>query len=356
MRIRPALWALVVALATIGGLLAHAAGAHLASEQLGAYSYTHPCPVVATVTATGSAASSVTVTTDPTCAGQQVAVTVLGTGGTTLSTGTAALTGATTVVPVTTFTTAAVTQVRASIAGWAIAALWNAPPSGPVTPTNPDTPNQPGTFMASITWTLVTNNPVQACFDVNVTTSSTTPVTWSLDVNLTKAPFNGVDAKRFTLTGTDGWRYQTTAAAPGLMRITGKASAGTATVVAGQHYTVGVCHYQLPDPVQTPGAYTVTHTPTTWTDTRACVATTVTGNGTEPFYFAWTTPVDMTAAAARLTGAGRRVDAYTYGDTEWMVTRTRPGGGTVFQVTSKSPASLHDRTSFTFTTCAVSYH
>jgi hypothetical protein len=352
-RIRAGVAALVAALAATGALLAHAAGITLVPDRLGAYSYTHPCPAAATVTAHAARASQVTVTTDPECTGRTAVVTVVGADGTALATGSAVLTGPTSTVPVTEFATSGARVVHVQVDGWTITSAWRTAPSGPVYPTNPDTPTTPGTFMASLTWTLVTNNPVQACFDVDVTTSSTTPVEWSLDVDLTQAPFNGVSPARFVLTGNDGWRYRTVDAGAGLMQITGRAETGTATVVAGQAHKVGVCHWGLPDPVQTPGAYTVTHTRGQWTATRACVDTTVTGNGTSPFYFAWTTQVDMSDAVAHLTGAGNPVSAYTYGPEEWKLTRT--GGGPVFTVTSRSPASLHETESFTFTTCAVSY-
>lgn len=353
MRIRATVAGTAAALLAAGALLAHAAGLTLLPDRLGAYSFTHPCPAAATVTAPTARTSQVTVTTDPECTGRTATITVVGDGGTELATGSAVLTGPTSTVPVTEFTTAHARTVHVQVDGWSITSAWRTTGSGPVYPTNPDTPTTPGTYLASLTWTLVTNNPVQACFDVDVTTSSTTPVQWSLDVDLTQAPFNGVTPARFVLTGDDGWRYRTVDAGPGLMRITGRAEAGTATVAAGKAHKVGVCHWGLPDPVLTPGAYTVTHTRGQWTPTRACVDTTVTGNGTSPFYFAWTTQVDMADAVAHLAAGGNPLSAYTYGPDEWKL--TRDGTGPVFTVTSRSPASLHEEETFTFTTCAVSY-
>lgn len=224
-------------------------------------------------------------------------------------------------------------------------------PSGPVYNGNDDT------VVTDISWTLVTNNPVQACFVAEVTTTSPTPVPWRLTMDLGRAPFNG-QSSGYQLAGNDSWRYQfhSNSPGPGFIQVGGTAGGGRQTIVVGQVYEVSVCNWSLPPGVQTPGAYTVTIGQGEWTPTRACLVTTVTGNGTEPFYFGWTAQLDMQPAVAHLIANGRSFDGYSYGGNNWMFTRTaNPAAGPyAWTVTSSSPANIAGSQQFSFTTCAVS--
>lgn len=56
-----------------------------------------------------------------------------------------------------------------------------------------------------------------------------------------------------------------------------------------------------------PSAYTVSAAQGTWTDTQACLATTITGNGSSSFYFGWRAQIDMAPAYQRIESSGRQV-------------------------------------------------
>ncbi len=103
-----------------------------------------------------------------------------------------------------------------------------------------------------------------------------------------------------------------------------------------------MCDWSLPAGVDTPSAYTVTTVPSTtqWTTTWACLDTTVTGNGTSQFYVGWTAQVDMAPAIARLAEGGNVRDAWTYGATEWMVSRDPDRTPPRSRSTSKAPSTV----------------
>lgn len=278
--------------------------------------------------------------------------------GTVLLDGTGTLAGgaftATTGAP---FTAPTATAARVFVAGdgWPVAATWSPPAaSGPVYP-GPDG----SAFDTTVTWDLTNaTSGQQACFTIRVTTRSTTPIVWSAYVDTTQAPFNGARTG-YSLQGDESWKYQLGSPTPaGLIRISGRTGVWQPydTVVAGQVRTVTVCNYALPGAVVTPSAYTVSFAQGTWTDREACVVTTVTGNGTSPFYVAWQTPVDMTAAVARLRSAGGTPDAWRYGGEEWRIDRTvvpSLAGPYVFQTTSRTASNIVGTQSFAFSTCVV---
>jgi len=243
----------------------------------------------------------------------------------------------------------------ASFAVSAAAGTWAGGGSGPVYPGSDTTK-----FSTTISWDLQdTTSAHRACFTVNVTTTSATPVTWKVDLDLSKAPFNGVTGG-FSFQGADGWKYrlQYNTPAQGIAEITGDPSANDpwTTVVAGQTRVVYVCNYSLPGAVQTPSAYTVSSAHGTWTDARACIDTTITGNGTSQFYFAWQTAVDMSTAVARLASARHATSQWQYGNNDWETTHNTPStsaSSPVFNVVSAVAANLVDTMSFTFEICAV---
>jgi len=236
--------------------------------------------------------------------------------------------------------------------GWPVPATWEYAPA----PTGPVHPGNGNTVMPQIEWTLVTNNPVQVCFVVSVSTTSTTPVPWALEMDLTQAPFNGTTSS-FTLLDAPGggniaWKLGvTTNLATMKATVAGKPDVNQPVHLISSATTLRfqVCNHSLPPGVQTPSAYTVTYANApAWTAKQACVRATVTGNGSSRFYFAWTAEIDMSAAVAA-------VGAFTnFSNPEgnlWQLTRTDLGGNR-FRFTSSSPANIAGTGTYTFTYCA----
>lgn len=118
-----------------------------------------------------------------------------------------------------------------------------------------------------------------------------------------------------------------------------------------------MCHDALPPGVQTPSAYSVNTVKGRWSDTRACLVTTVTGNGTSQFYVGWTVPLDMQSAVSRLQSAGRTFDALTYSGNHWEQTWTAaPDVGPYgYRVVSNTAANIAGTESYVFETCAVDW-
>lgn len=266
--------------------------------------------------------------------------------------------GTVTAVAATPFTppAAGAARVYVAVGSWPVAASWVPPVS-----TSPVYPAPDGTaFDTAVTWDLKNaTSGQQACFTIRVTTTSTTPIVWSAYVDTAQAPFNGARAG-YSVQGSDGWKFQLTpdTPTPGIIRISGRTDVWQPydTVVAGQVRVVEVCNYSLPGAAVTPSAYTVTTSQGAWNAQRACVVTTVTGNGTSPFYVGWQTPVDMTAAVQRIRSGGGTPGAWRYGGDEWKVERLAvPSltGPFVFDVRSRTASNLLGTQSFTFETCVV---
>lgn len=322
-------WAAAASLAVTGGQLSVAESAH-------------PCPGTASASASGG---SVTVTlTSAACAGRNVHLTTLTSAGGAVGSGSATVSGSTALVSV---STAGAVGAVATVDGWTLPLTW--------TGTGPIYPGTPGVALTQISWDLLTNNPTQACFHGTVTTTSTTPIAWALTVDLSQAPFNGAAPGGLSLQGADGWRYRINPNQPsaGFAQVVGRPSGGRTTIVAGQSYRVDLCDYSLPAGVDTPSAYTVaTAQGTPWGPTQACLDTTVTGNGTSPFYVGWSTQVDAGPALARLVETGQPANAWTFGSNDWMVQRTQTSAST-FEVTSTGPSTVAGTETFTFRICAV---
>lgn len=247
--------------------------------------------------------------------------------------------------------------VVATLDGWDLPVTWSYTPLAPV---GPIYPGNGDTVTTDLEWTSITSNPVQGCFSVDVSTTSTTPVVWRITLDLARAPFNGATTG-YSIQGSDSWRYAQYAATPsaGYLQIGGTAdvSAGRRTIVAGQTYEVSVCHWSLPPGAQTPSAYSVSTVQGTWTAARACLVTTVTGNGSSQFYVGWTVQLDMQSAVNRLQSAGRTFDALTYSANHSEQTWTpAPGvGPNAFTVVSTSAANIRLSQSYVFETCAVDW-
>jgi hypothetical protein len=332
----------IVLLASAAGL-ASASALAVSGGALSTADASHPCPGTATALASGG---TLTVTLpSAACAGLPVQVTTLTSSGTPVGAGTATVSGRTAVVDV---ATTGATGAVATVNGWALPLTWTS--AGPIYP------ESPAISLTDVTWDLVTNNPIQVCFHGTVTTSSPTPVPWALTIDLGQAPFNGAESRSLSLQGTDGWRYKVDPDQPavGYAQIVGTARGGRETIEVGQSYRVDVCDYRLPPGVDTPSAYTVsTAHGSPWSDTTACIDTTITGNGTSMFYVGWSAQVDMAPAIARLAQANHTASAWSYGSNDWMVERSQTSA-TTFAVTARAPADIAGTGSFTFTICAVS--
>ncbi|MCV2394891.1 hypothetical protein OEB99_11270 [Actinotalea sp. M2MS4P-6] len=343
---RRAVVVVLVALLACAGL-ASASSLGVTSSGITSVSASHPCPGGATAVATNG---TVTVTLpSAACDGLTVQLTTLTSAGGSVASGSATVTGTVAAVPV---ATTGATAAAATVAGWPLTVTYAAASLGPVSPANQ------ATVLTDVTWDLVSNNPTQACFHGTVTTTSATPVEWALTIDLSVAPFNGVSHNTLQLAGVDGWRYRIgpNQPSPGFAQVEGTNNGGRRTIVAGQSYRVDVCDWSLPAGVDTPSAYTVTTapSPTQWTTTKACLDTTVTGNGTSQFYVGWTAQIDLAPAVARLAEGGNVRDAWAYGETEWMVTRTQTGP-TTFTLASTAPSTVAGTGTFTVTTCAVDF-
>ena len=210
-----------------------------------------------------------------------------------------------------TFTPTAAQKVLVTLGGWPVPATWTMP-GGADRARDP----APGTNLPSITWTLVTNNPVQACFTAQVTTASTTPVAWSLLIDTTKAPFNGQSSPSTYSPQNDDGRANVFAQPgdPSIVVVDGnKYDQVWRYIVAGG--TRGAVAATLPPGVQTPSAYSVTITQgtgTSWSNQRACLTATVDGQRHVPVLRRLDVPAfDLTAArgpgwSGSPTGAGTR--------------------------------------------------
>jgi hypothetical protein len=128
-----------------------------------------------------------------------------------------------------------------------------------------------------------------ACLTITVTGTSSTPQAWQFTVDYSQPPFYGTapsldhQTKLASQTGT-------------VLTLVGKGS--SQTVSNTQTLNILVCSYSGVVPQDEPSAYSVATQVqgATWTSTKACVDRTVTGNGTLPFYFGWSTTFDMTTA------------------------------------------------------------
>lgn len=181
---------------------------------------------------------------------------------------------------------------------------------GPFTPGNDDT------VISGATWAVA--SATQYCVDVEVTTESTDPVAWAMDVDTSGNPFNSslpdelqgavpsgtpVAGEVVEVTGTDG----------------GPDSPFNATwnnhlITAGQTATVRVCDYDagLPAVVDAgDDTYSYASEFTGTTLTNSCVSTRIDG-ASSPFYVGWEVVVDwsdvLDAAVADGTMTAEQAD------------------------------------------------
>ena len=152
----------------------------------------------------------------------------------------------------------------------------------------------------------------QVCTVVSVTGIDSEPWEWAIKVDVTVAPWYGISAQHVSVRGTG----TTIILSPTVVLVTGSSNGGpwdprtnNTPITNEQTALVTICS-QTP-PVPSPADvswYEVTTTDGVWTDTEACVVVTAspTGAASGPFFFGWTAMVDLTAAKAWFTDAGRK--------------------------------------------------
>ena len=234
------------------------------------------------------------------------------------------------------------------------AAAQTTPPSvGPLSPGNDDT------VIAGVDWNVQNSNTVGFCSTVSVTTESTTPVVWSVIVDLTQPPYASASSVQAEYPG------KLTIAADGKTAILSGADDYTSTVVAGSTVNPRLCIYNpgAPAPAD-PSWYTVETTPLTdeWTDRQVCVRVTITGNKNLedfPFFFGWQTELDLSEAWDALvasSGPPNNLDwSPSHGSGYNFAVTPHPsdaeGIARQYTLTSGTVAAIRGGGSFTITAC-----
>lgn len=337
--------------------LASAAQLNLLPESLGAFTISDRCTSAVTVSPTtvtsGSALGVQVAGLTNECAGREIQLTLFGASGAAIVTATTtiAAAGATSAdVTTTSFTAADIAGAAVTIGTWGVPATWSyTPATSPTQPSGPITAGNDDTFV-DVTWELKSNNPVQVCFTLVV--SSTPDEAWAVDVDLGASPFNGVTSGFSAQSFDPALVSMDYTSRPGHLVLTGlmkNAQNDWRIIDAGKSLSFQYCNHSLPNPPNTPSAYSVTPpSKGTWTDSEACIVRTVQGNGSSMFYFGWEFDVDMSEAIAK-TSASRIQSSV---DSE--VVRTDVGGGS-FQVKGLGRSSIKESGTFTYTLCAYKY-
>lgn len=353
-RARRALFALIALVLVTSAGLAQAAGLDVDAGSLTPFEPSTRCTTATVAVTPGEVVRGVTdavvVDVPAECAGLPVKVHLLDVPGAADVEVTAAA-GPTT-IPVGPNPAGEVAGAALVLGGWGVPTTWSydAPPPEPVYPGND------ATVVSEPRWAVTNQDPVQVCVAVDVTTDSPTPVEWRVELDLSLPPFNG-RTDGYSLAGPDAWRFGLLPDTPsaGHLQVGGTPWGGAQTITAGQTYVVELCHWGLAA-VDTPSAYTVTSEPSgTWTDTRACVVTTVAGNGTSPFWFGWEVVLDLQPAADHLAAAGRTLGGYEWDQVGGSLLRVPdPGTGPyAWRVTSSPTTTLIGSESLTFEVCAL---
>lgn len=149
-----------------------------------------------------------------------------------------------------------------------------------------------------------------------VTGVDDTPRHWAIRVDLDAPPWNGAAVGQIDLNGTGTITVEN----PRSVLITGRTHGGgfdprtnNTPLTSARTATITICNYNAPvPPPADPSWYTVTTTQGRWTDREACVVVTVATTrddlASNPFFYGWTATVDLIAAKARITDAGRTLN------------------------------------------------
>jgi hypothetical protein len=188
------------------------------------------------------------------------------------------------------------TQRAVTVGNGALAAVtWTAP-------VIPPTGTTPGTTIVTITPSNI--NVYSTCLTVAITGTSSTPVAWGFAIDYSKPPYYGyrptVDSHAIVVSDV-GSVLSLKGTSNG--NSTWEEWGNNALISNAQTLNIGVCSYSYPSALPAePQAYSVSSQVhgATWTNTKACIDRTITGNGIYPFYFGWSTVFDMTDAIALL--------------------------------------------------------
>ncbi|WP_028708297.1 hypothetical protein [Propionicicella superfundia] len=204
-------------------------------------------------------------------------------------------------------------------------------------------------------WTL--NKVRQACVRVGVTTTSDTPIVWSVRLDTSAQPWNGatsgynLDYGYAFSGGLTGGRYLT---------IVGRSdsSPATSTVMAGQTRTFDLCNWSAGTPPIGDATWaTVSVSKATTVDPgKVCKTITATSLERTPFWFAWTATV---ATADMFAAMGTR-NSYWWEYSDWNVVRApttpstdpaQPSTVTFTSATNDTTSLLADGKSYVYTLC-----
>ncbi|BDV32067.1 hypothetical protein [Microbacterium terricola] len=202
----------------------------------------------------------------------------------------------------------------------------------------PFEPGEPSTVIGQASWTMPATNTSGYCAALTITTTSPTPIPWSMIIHLDEAPYWGAAGM---IWGQDV-EVTPVSGDPTRAVVTGRYP--YETIAAGTVLTTSICNANaVAPPVGDPDWYTVTTAVKgTWTATRACIDITVTGRrdlAEYPYFFGWTTTVDLSAAKAAMTAAGGHVN-----HVDWS---PAPSGGYAFTVDPSSNSPVADRYTLT---------
>lgn len=217
---------------------------------------------------------------------------------------------------------------------------------------NPVVPGNSSTSVSNITWTQ--NNytsSISVCFSAQVTTASATPVAWAIVIDTSQPPWNGVTTG-YSQQG-DGYSWADNTPSAGKIQISGGYTDNMGAS-ATQPRTVSVCNSSL-QPIaasKATAAFTTASEHGTWTDSQACIVTTVAGNGSQPFYFNWAASVDMQPAIARLVGGVSQIRA---DGVPLAFSPALSAAVSSYTASSQTASAIKASGAYSFTVCAYHY-
>ncbi|WP_062079125.1 hypothetical protein [Demequina globuliformis] len=223
-------------------------------------------------------------------------------------------------------------------------------------------PGNDDTVISDIQWAIA--SPVQACANLTVTTESTTPVDWAVDVDMTSSPWNGVDPSLGKVENGANAAIDGT-----VLHLTGihddgapfNASSNNTPLSSAQVAKIRLCVYDGGDPPVGDADWytTVQHAPVR-DGNKVCTSMDVIGLVDEdeyPFYYGWQATMDLTEAWEMLDDAGLSYNftSMTPGPEGDYGYHMDPGTVSVdhstYALTSAVHFSLHGTASGTVTWC-----
>jgi len=284
---------------------------------------------------------------NPTCYGLNLSTDIISSNSTTPTIYTATPTATSITFPSTITTPSAVTKARTFINGWSIPTTWSytapvVPPTGPIT-TNPTTPG--------VTTTTVYTQPSgsQFCANITVSTTSTTPINWKADLNITGVPFNGdTNLSHYQIQQSYYYGFESQTPVNGKFTLI-SLQPSSQKVSNTQTQFITVCNYTTPPPTINPN---LTYTQTQTTPTASyyvCKNVTVSVAGSPQFYVGWQATVDVTDLKnLYIPGTGGQVQGPSGG-----YVRTNTATPNIYTITGNgyNTQAIKDGTPVTFTIC-----